>query len=150
MRTTQRSRRLALGRAALACAVTVAALGLTGCYPMLEKRGVAAVNAVRVSEGRRALVPHPQLEARARQVAAGLARQGRLEHSRLGEGLTVRYRYLAENLAHGPTLETAIEALEASPAHRANLVDPRFTHVGVGVATGPGGHVWIAQLFLGA
>ncbi len=149
MRMTPSSRRLALRRAAVSCVAVVAVLGLTGCNPVLEQRGVALVNAFRAEEGRGALRTHPQLEARARQVAQGLARKGRLEHSTLGEGVSVRFKVMGENIAHAPTLEQALDALEASPSHRANLLDRRFTHVGLGIATEADGHVWIAQLFMG-
>jgi len=56
-----------------------------------------------------------------------------------------------ENLALMPGNQVARDAVEGwleSPLHRRNLLDPDFTHVGFGVAVGPGG-TYVAQL-LGA
>lgn len=51
---------------------------------------------------------------------------------------------------HSPTadtLKTIHDRLAASPEHRANMLDPRFTHLGVGVARSPDGRVWVVQVF---
>lgn len=56
---------------------------------------------------------------------------------------------VGENLALEPRDDVAVLVVEGwlgSPAHRANLLHPGFTHVGFGAAAGPGG-VYVAQLF---
>jgi len=46
-----------------------------------------------------------------------------------------RYRFVGENLAMGQaSAGTAVTAWMQSPDHRANMLDPRFTQMGVGVA----------------
>lgn len=49
-------------------------------------------------------------------------------------GLTVGWA--GENIAGNNSVSGAMSALMQSPGHRANILDPRFTHVGVGIAYG--------------
>jgi uncharacterized protein YkwD len=51
----------------------------------------------------------------------------------LHQRLTGRYGYshAGENLGEAPGALAAARAIEASPAHRENLLDPAFTHVGL-------------------
>ena len=55
---------------------------------------------------------------------------------------------LGENVADNTTTEKAHEALMASPKHRANLLDGRFTVVGLSVAQGADGNVYVTEDFL--
>lgn len=45
----------------------------------------------------------------------------------------VVYTAAAENIAMAPTVELAHSGLMNSPKHKANILDPSFTHVGIGV-----------------
>lgn len=49
-------------------------------------------------------------------------------------GLTVGWA--GENIAGNNSVSGAMAAFMQSPGHRANILDPRFTHVGVGIAYG--------------
>lgn len=64
----------------------------------------------------------------------------------------VGYAQLAENLALANTEEAAERSLLDSPGHRRNMLEPRFTQVGLGVAfaTNAQGHkqLYVTQLFL--
>jgi uncharacterized protein YkwD len=40
---------------------------------------------------------------------------------------------LGENISQGDSVEAAYAALMASPSHRANMLEPAFTHVGLGI-----------------
>ena len=42
----------------------------------------------------------------------------------------------------------AHQSLMASPAHRKNILEPRFTKVGVGVYRDPQGQFWVTEMFL--
>ena len=64
----------------------------------------------------------------------------------------VRYRAAGENLARTSgsaehTAAVAEAALMESPTHRANILRPDYTHLGVGVAIAPDGRVLYTQLF---
>lgn len=55
-----------------------------------------------------------------------------------------------ENVARGYTAREIHEGLMASPGHRANILDRRVTHVGIGAAqeSGPAGALLVAQEFV--
>ncbi len=44
--------------------------------------------------------------------------------------------------------EYAHKSLMASPGHRKNILEPRFTKVGVGVYRDPEGQFWVTEMFL--
>lgn len=61
----------------------------------------------------------------------------------------VTYRYAGENLAGAPDVNTANTNLINSPSHKANILKPEYTKVGVGVVNGgPYGKMFV-QLFNG-
>ncbi len=49
-------------------------------------------------------------------------------------GITVKWA--GENISGNKSVSGSMAALMLSPGHRANILDPRFTHVGVGIAYG--------------
>ncbi|HEY5579117.1 MAG TPA: CAP domain-containing protein, partial [Acidimicrobiia bacterium] len=56
---------------------------------------------------------------------------------------------LAENLAcNAPSVGSAHSALVGSSSHYLNMVDPDFTHIGVGVAIDAEGDIWATQVFV--
>ncbi len=61
----------------------------------------------------------------------------------------ITYRYAGENLAGAPTVERAHTGLMNSPGHRANILNPNFTHIGIGIVDGgPYGKMY-TQTFIG-
>lgn len=90
---------------------------------------------------------HPELQVEALDWASHLADTGILAHSALTDGITAAWLSLGENVAIGNTVEHAEETLVASPLHFANMVDPEFTHIGVGVVSA-GGRTYVAQEFM--
>jgi uncharacterized YkwD family protein len=61
----------------------------------------------------------------------------------------VSYRTAAENLAGNRTVETAHISLMNSSGHRANIMNPSFTHVGIGAVPGGSYGMMVTQLFVG-
>lgn len=55
---------------------------------------------------------------------------------------------LGENVAYNGTVDDAHRRLMASPPHRANLLDRRFSAVGMGVVLAPDGRYFVTQDFL--
>ncbi|AEE44946.1 CAP domain-containing protein [Cellulomonas fimi] len=82
--------------------------------------------------------------------ASLLVAENRFEHDPLGPILTAcGGRTVGENLALGyPTAQATVDAWLASPGHRANLLSPDFTSIGVACVDGPRGAL-CAQVFLG-
>jgi uncharacterized protein YkwD len=52
-----------------------------------------------------------------------------------------------ENVAHALSIQRAHRALWASPSHRGNLLDRRFSAIGIGVVPDPDGSVWVCEVF---
>jgi hypothetical protein len=58
----------------------------------------------------------------------------------------LRFNAGAENVAYAPTIEELHAGLMKSPPHRANILDPKFNAVGIGIAPS-GGDLYVAQNF---
>ena len=143
-RSTARSAQALLGLA-------IAALVLSGCWGSNASTFLQKTNYLRASKGVPALAAHGTLDSKAQSWANHLATHGTLVHSNLTDGMSsVNWYTIGENLASGA--ETGDwagrlhDALVASPTHYANLVDRRFTHMGVGTASA-GGKVYVVEVF---
>ena len=60
----------------------------------------------------------------------------------------IPYGVVGENLALSPTAQSVHEGLLASPGHRANMLESRFTRVGIAAVEGPLG-LMVVQVFSG-
>lgn len=59
----------------------------------------------------------------------------------------IQYIATGENLAYAPSLRVAHVGLMNSPGHRANILNPRFTRLGIGVARSPNRGMMFTQEF---
>src|SRR5688572_8964805 len=127
-------------RRVLALLALVLAIGsLAACMPVPSadaERARDLMNTFRYANAEWPLNTNPDAFLKAQGWAEQMAREGRLYHSNLTEGAPWGWRSVGENVGCGPDLPTIQRALEASPGHRANMVDPRWDYVGVGVARG--------------
>jgi len=57
-------------------------------------------------------------------------------------------RGVAENLARGTTIAVCHSALMASKPHRENILNPTFTHIGVGLVRSEDGRLLCTQVFM--
>ena len=115
----------------------------------------AMLNAARASEGLRALAPNAALDTLAAEHSSRMMAAKTVGHD-VGDGdpsvrlagAGIQYRSSGENVAGASSLTRAHRALWASPSHRGNVLESRFSRVGIGVKRDPGGRVWVTQLFL--
>jgi uncharacterized protein YkwD len=106
------------------------------------------VNQARADNGTATLYTDNILQARAQAWAEHLAAIGGLEHTPdLGAGLSFHWRVLGENVGYGADVANVCDAFLNSPSHRANVLDPRFTLIGVGVAVDGQGRTFVVQQF---
>jgi hypothetical protein len=126
---------------------------MTPDLPQTEIAIVQMTNAFRQENKRGELRPNPVLQAAARAFAEYLAKTGKFAHEADGRDPQDRavaqgYRYclIAENLAlnlDSRGFETralareAVEGWKNSPGHRANMLRPGLTEIGVAVARAP-------------
>jgi uncharacterized protein YkwD len=112
------------------------------------------VNEERAKLGYDSLTRDPELDAVAFAHSEAMRNEGRIFHEggpdgtlsgRLGTAGII-YTTAGENVAYGQsTPESVMNAWMNSPNHRANILNPVFTHVGIGLAT-PGNY-W-TQVFI--
>lgn len=60
----------------------------------------------------------------------------------------IPFSYAAENLAINQDVTTAEKAFMNSPGHRANILNPNYTEVGIGVRYNSQGSVYVVQNFI--
>jgi uncharacterized protein YkwD len=104
-----------------------------------ETAFIDAINQIRVDLNLPVLEPLAELTATARQHTAEMAAAGEIFHADpISAGLTVDWVKLGENVGVGAGIGVLVDAFVASPGHYANIIDPSFTRIGVGV-------VWIGD-----
>jgi uncharacterized protein YkwD len=123
--------------------------------PDLEQQMLDMVNHERVSRGLKPLVLDPELVPVARAHSADMFERGYFSHytpegkdpfQRMKDA-GVKYRTAGENLALAPTLEIAHTGLMNSPGHRANILNPNFGRVGIGILSGGRRGIMVSQEF---
>lgn len=126
----------------------------------VESRSLDLLNEARAGEGVGPLAFNAAAADAARAHSEAMRDKGYFGHvdpqqGDLGQRLavtTIVFRVAAENLAaveNGADPAGFAHAhLMASAGHRQNILDPRFSEVGVGVARA-GDSYWITQIFLG-
>lgn len=113
-----------------------------------EAEFLERINAARAEAGAGPLTLRTALSDAARDHSRAMAAAGELSHL-LGDGLEVDgWRPVSENTGYGWSVRSVHEMLLSSGVHRANLLDPESTDVGIGVALHDG-QVWVTQLFSG-
>jgi uncharacterized protein YkwD len=113
-------------------------------------RLLALVNAARADRGLRRLALSSCAQGYAQRQAASMARRGVMDHQDLGAVLNGCDGSAAgENVAYGKSSADEMFAdWMASSGHRANILNPRWTHMGNGATTRSDGRVYGAQVFL--
>jgi Cysteine-rich secretory protein family len=94
-----------------------------------------ATNASRTSDGLPALAVNASLTAVAQAWANQLAAANVLSHNPALRGQVSDWSVLGENVGMAGDVPTVQAAFMASPPHKANILDPRYTQMGVGSAT---------------
>lgn len=121
----------------------------------LEMQMINLVNAERKSHGLKILQYDAALTIAARHHSTDMFKRGYFSHN-TPEGINpfqrlhrahIQYRYAGENLALAPTLLKAHEELMKSPGHRANILNPAYGRIGIGIAAGGAHGLMVTQEF---
>ena len=133
--------------------LALVAPGQAGASGADESDFVARVNATRASVGLAPLAVDAQLTSLARgwagQMRDGVCGAGNniCHAGSLSSGVSHQWTKLGENVGTGPSVGDVMPAFIASPSHYANIVDPSFTHIGVGVVW-DGGRLYTTHRFM--
>ncbi|MEQ8843149.1 MAG: CAP domain-containing protein [Acidimicrobiales bacterium] len=129
-------------RVAFVVAVTLAVVGSllwSGPDPVAasaddEAAFVAALNQVRANEGLPPFTVDAELSNLARGHAQVMADAGEIFHANpISGGYSGDWSKFGENVGVGANVQVLVDAFVASPGHFANIIDPAFTEIGVGV-----------------
>lgn len=109
-----------------------------------EQTMFAYVNTQRVQHGLAPLRLDPTLSAVARAHSVDMFQRSYFSHNTPGgrtpfdrmHAAGVTYTLAGENIAYAPTVTIADTGLMNSPEHRANILRPGFTRIGIGVVSG--------------
>lgn len=109
-----------------------------------EQRLAALVNQARAAQGLAPLALDARLVETARRKARDMVARGYFGHDSptygqpwdMWRAAGVAFWLGGENLAGAPSVDLAFGNLMRSPGHRANILNPSYTHMGVGVADG--------------
>lgn len=121
--------------------------------PELETRMVELVNVEREARGLAPLAFSSALADVGREYSAKMADARRVHHDL---DRPVEERIMAvlpdictfgENLSKHTTIDYSLGDLMVSPGHRANILSERFTFIGIGIARGADGFLYITQEF---
>lgn len=112
--------------------------------PQAEQEMFRLVNTERSRAGLQLLAFDEQLRDVARAHSKDMFVRGYFSHY-TPEGISpfdrmasadIEYTYAGENLALAPSTELAMQGLMNSPGHRANILNPHFNKIGIGVIDG--------------
>lgn len=127
---------------------TAAPAGASSDTASMESAFVAKINSLRASKGLGTLAVHGELTSIGRSWAGQMASVGDISHNpSFPNQVGADWLKLGENVGRGYDVNSLFDAFVRSPAHYKNLVDPAFTHVGVGVVMA-GNTIFTAHQFM--
>lgn len=124
---------------------TTAAGSFSSSY---ESSFTALINDHRASNGLAPLTRNASLDAEARAWSQNMAEAGSIFHSDLSRFLPP-WSTVGENVAVGGSVSSVFSALVSSAGHNANMLNPAFTAVGIGVFVDADGTLWTTHIFAG-
>lgn len=134
-------------RAGIAVVVIAATFALAGCMSTQQQTAFQLVQDSRSHAGIHGLSHDSVAQDKAQAWAERLASKNTLAHSNLSSGMDGGWSLITENVGYGSSIEAVHRQFMDSSSHRANILDRRMTHLGVGVAQGHG-RTFVVQVFV--
>lgn len=111
-----------------------------------ENTMIALTNKSRAAYGLRGYRVSSELARVARAQAMRMATKNRLYHNPNLRYAVSNYRWVGENVGYSPDAYTLQRAFMKSPSHRANVLNHKYTQVGIGAVV-VGGRLWVSAVF---
>ena len=123
----------------------------------MEAQMVQLVNSERNKAGVPALTANAGLSNMARVKSQDMITNGYFSHNSPTYGspfdmmktFGISFRTAGENIAMNQSVGNAHTSLMNSEGHRANILNPAFTQIGIGIASDGQGNIYITQEFIG-
>jgi hypothetical protein len=132
-----------------AAPVTAVGVAAPASDPGIESQFVGRINSLRASKGLSQLQVSGELVGVARAWTDRMVSAGQISHNpNLGSQVSGAWTKLGENVGVGYDVDGLMQAFINSPSHYANLVDPVWTHVGVGVSHASDGRIYTTHNFM--
>ena len=135
--------------------VTASSANLDACPDVgaIQQELISLVNQQRAAAGVPTLGAHGGLMSMAQSWSGQMAAQQAMVHSSTfcNETFAMGFRRCAENIARtgSPSASGVMNAWMNSAGHRANILSPNLTHIGVGLVQGSDGRWYWTQNFGG-
>jgi hypothetical protein len=119
----------------------------------MERQFFDLVNHERTSRGMSALAYNTKLSSIARSHSDDMASSGKLYHNTAVLESDSFYREMGnptmvgENVGDGPSVQWLHDAFMSSSEHRSNILEPRYTSLGIGVAV-KDNTIWVTEDFI--
>ena len=138
---------------------TVVPPPISACYELnvMEQKAVLLLNEDRRSAGLEPLKINLKLSKLAADYSLDMNKRRFFSHvdpdgkdpfERMA-AIGVDFPNAGENIAISPDVETAHKMLMDSPLHKENILNPKFTEIGIGVRPNSRGGVYLVQEFIG-
>lgn len=122
-----------------------------------EAKMVNLVNQARTGQGVKPLSVNSQLVTLARRKSQDMVNNNYFSHTsptygspfEMMKNAGIKYSTAGENIAGAATVESAHQNLMNSPGHRANILNPSFTQIGIGIVSGSRYGKIFTQMFIG-
>lgn len=122
-----------------------------------EQQMADLVNQARQAAGLKPLIADAQLSQAARLKSQDMVAHNYFSHQSPTYGspfdmmkqFGISFRSAGENIACNQSVAAAQQALMNSEGHRANILNPNFTHIGIGIADGGPCGKMFTQMFVG-
>lgn len=144
-----------LVRSLLVVLLALAAIGVQGgvspaaaAEPGVETQLLSLTNAARARAGLPALQSSSTLVSVARTWSGSMAAKNALAHNPRLASQVSGWSLLGENVGMGGSAAQVQSLFMASSGHRANILNPKFNRVGIGVVKGSGGMLWFTIDFI--
>lgn len=134
-------------RAGAVAAILTAAMMLGACLSPTQTTVLNELNSDRQAWGLPALAVQSDAQAKAQAWAEKLARENRLYHSNLPDGIRTRWCSIGENVGYGSSVAGIQNAYMYSTGHRNNILASKWNGVGVGYAKN-GNRTFTVQVFI--
>lgn len=115
-------------------------------YRERERKMLKKINGARGSRGIVKLDKDPQLSKVARRHSRRMADRKDVYHSGDLGNVVTKWNMLAENVGNAQNVKQMHKAFMDSSAHRYNILDSSFAHVGIGVVKAHG-RIWVTEVF---